>query len=88
MIDETIKSLRKECKKLGVKLKTETLSWGRHCTFIFTGPNGEEHKVGNIAPVWWTDEHVKTLQALDVIRTQHWEQVKDSKEGKLYGLKP
>ncbi len=65
---EIISSLRRSVKALGgVKLKLETLSWGAHANFIFSGPNGEEHRAGNVSPVWWTSEHVKKYENLAMI---------------------
>lgn len=59
-IDQAIRILRADLKKIGgVKLRMETLSWGRHANFIFEGPVGQTHRAGNVAPTWWTDAHIE-----------------------------
>lgn len=59
-LDHIIADLRSRVRQLGgVKLKKETLSWGPHISFIFNGPNDQTHTSGNVAPTWWTEDHVR-----------------------------
>lgn len=66
-----IANVRRESRLLGVKLKMETFSWGPHCTWLVAGPAGTEpHRIGNVAPVWWTAEHVALLETLNTKRAE------------------
>lgn len=40
-MNKELKELRRELKKLGYKVKTQSLSWGRHATYIHV-ESGEE----------------------------------------------
>jgi hypothetical protein len=79
-MEKELKELRKELKPLGFKIKTESLSWGRHATYVHV-ESGEELTF-NVA----TQEQVERWKPLhDHLATIPEDAILVDKGEKIYG---
>ena len=77
-----LNQLRKELKKIGFKLKTETLSWGRHASIIHE-ESGLRVSKGGV----YSKEQAESFQVFHEFKEKHLQDFKDIKESEgLVGL--
>lgn len=77
---ETLASIRKDLRKIGYKVKTESLSWGRHATF--TDAEGYSYP-----SLFFSDEDRKKWQPLRDYLDTHVEELREIKKHEgIYGL--
>jgi hypothetical protein len=82
----TLKDVRRELKKIGYKVTTKRLSWGRHATYHTL--DGEYSLTGNV----FSAETLKVWQALFDWRKEHQDELhvvannEESFYGPFYGL--
>lgn len=79
---KTLAQLRKELKKIGFTVKTETLSWGRHASFIHI-ESGCRISRGGV----YSKEQAEAFQAFHDFKEKHLEDFKTIKEAEgIVGL--
>jgi hypothetical protein len=78
----TLNQLRKELKKIGFKLKIETLSWGRHANIIH-----EESGLRVCSAGVYSKEQAESFQVFHEFKEKHLQHFKDIKESEgIVGL--
>jgi hypothetical protein len=78
----TLNQLRKELKKIGFTVKTETLSWGRHASIIHL-ESGLRVSKGGV----YSKEQAEAFQPFHEFKEKHLQDFKDVKESEgIYGL--
>lgn len=77
---KTLSDLRAACKKHGIKVKKQTLSWGPHLNFEIDG--------NSVASVMLTSHYYKNQKAFDALQEIKKEFAEMTIDGqKVYGLK-
>jgi hypothetical protein len=78
----TLNQLRKELKKIGFTVKTETLSWGRHASIVHLESGLRVSKAGI-----YTKEQAEAFEVFHEFKEKHLQDFKDIKESEgIVGL--